>query len=271
VADSIQFGINNEVISTDGQALNKELQKTHVTDISASRGIKVNLGGAYRVNIGGDGPVERLSGGMNPDTVILDPFAGRSATVAGLETSKAAAEKLATMRPDLANSTVEPRPGATMAAQPSEAEIEAQRTLARVAAEKEAVAHRILNSHPVEEIEAVHTKVAQNLPLGLVTSILDGVRTGRVPSEAQIKRAADALGTDVNGAWDALSTLNLGIQQQVAMYARLNGVDADRFAQFVSKQDGVRLVSAMARHVHGRDINSAYGEMLAQFKARGGR
>jgi hypothetical protein len=267
VSNAIQFGINGEVHSLDGQVLNKHINTANATERAASRGIQVTDTTAQRVTIGG--ARELLDDGQS-HAVILDPFAGTKAVVNGVETSKAAAAYLAKARPDLVNSEAPRAQGLDVASQPTAAEVEATKAALKAEADAAKAHHaelnRIDNPLGAQVMDAVR-KVDQ----GLLTRTLIAVQRGEDVSK-HLKTAADQMGISPDLALGYLTIASTELDKQVQRFAQSQGVsDYPAFQVFAAKQPDGRSISAMATHAKVRDAAGVWGDMVKAYKLHGGR
>jgi hypothetical protein len=250
VTTSIQFGVNNEVISDD-IASHVIPANTLPDSQRGNHHIQVRTGGLTTYNTGSDSAATHRD---NTTKVQLRTPDGK-VHVAGFNTSPEAEANLRVMAPELFEAP-EVKQAAANAATADAAAEEGDRVQ--------------LNTHPDQFVEESHTQFTNAVPTGLQIELLVQMNRDGKPSQGTLNRVADSLGVSVDEAATRLNAMAGGVQAQVIVLAKARGVNPEQFSKWARDNRSGESLRAMQDHVQSRNLLSWDG-LINEFKARGQR
>jgi hypothetical protein len=251
VANSIQFGINGEVVSTDGQILNRALNPNNVVHDSQRHnvGITTNTSDFASFNTGAGA----ASQGSSTTRVQLHQPTGL-VKVAGFDVRPEVAETLAQAAPELFEA---PEAKAAEAAKAADE------------ARSEEITREDLNRHGVEEIEGYHQHLVGEVSTQNLIGLMVAGHRGEAPSEVLLNRIADEMHEPLDSAISKINAVSAGVQTQFTILARSMGLNADAAADWIKSHRGDTAVAAAQAHFMRRDLR-AWEPLLRDYRAATG-
>jgi hypothetical protein len=247
---SVTFGTNGEIVSTDGQALNRGIQNSALSDSQkANVGIHINTSDFARFNTG-SGPASQGSSTSRVQLLQDDGLV----RVGGFEVRPEVAEKLAKVAPGL---FVDPAIKAVEAAKAADN------------AKDEEAQREDLNRHPDEQIEAAHQHFVGEVSTQNKVSLLVYAHRGESPPADLLNRIADEMHVPLHEAVDKINAISMATQAQFTVLARSMGLDADKAADWIRENRRDTAMAASQAHGLRRDL-LAWKPLLEQYKSATG-
>jgi hypothetical protein len=245
--NSIQFGVNNEIVNTD---LESHIRPSALSDAAKSRvGITVNQSGFASFNTGVDAPAQASSGTMR---VQLNQPANLVKAL-GTEMAPEVLENLQKMQPEL---FVEP------ATKQAEAAAKAEE------AKAEEVSKEELNRHP-GEIEGYHQHITGEVNPQNLIGLMVYAQKGEAPPASLLQNIARDMGEPLDSAIQKVNLVNQGVQAQFTVLAKSMGLDADKAADWLKDHRKDTSMAALQAHYMRRDL-MAWKPLLDDYRAATG-
>jgi hypothetical protein len=254
VASSIQFGVNNEVISNDGTMLNRGVQNPSAMSDSAKAGINIatRTGELHTFNShAGNAQVAPAV-----TTVQLQAPTGRIA-ILGTTVAPEVYEKMKETSPEL---FVEPEVKAAQKAEAADA--------AADAAAEEAKREEI-NRFVDDAAEGVAMHIANEVSLSDRTQLLWQLHSTGTVSGPTLQRVAEQLHLSVDAAVESINAVHTNHSMQVATLCGAKGVDAQAFGAWAKNNRSTEMFRAIQVQANERDFVRGWSGLVDEFKARG--
>jgi hypothetical protein len=239
---SIQFGVNNEVISDD--------IASHVRPSAMSDAAKANIGIQTRAGV--LTTYQQATGAQqgNGTTRVQLRTPDGQVQIGGLRTDAATAENLKVMAPEL-----------------FEAPEVKQAAAAKVAdaAREEEITREDLNRHP-GEIEGYHQHITGDVSPQSLISLMVYAQRGETPPASLISNIARDMGETVDNAVAKVNLVNQGVQAQFTVLARSMNLDADKAADWLRDHRKDSSMVALQAHYLRRDLQ-AWKPLLEDYQA----
>jgi hypothetical protein len=249
---SIQLGVNNEVVSGD---LNSQIYPNNVVPDSQRANIHIATSDGNLRTFNSHSGVTEVA--PKTTTVQLKAPTGR-VMVPGtnLDVTPDVLEKMRETSPELFLPEAE-----------------------KVAIAKEAVADAAAeestrqadNKFLDEYTEATHLHFNSEIPIDQKINALVSVYRDGTLSENQIQQLASGMHIGADefvGKWNDMA---MHLQAQVTVLADRNGVNLEQFSGWMRENRSNEAVKALTTHALNRDVVGAYGKHMADFLARGNK
>jgi hypothetical protein len=249
VTTSIQFGVNNEVISDD-IASHVIPANTLPDSQKPNIGIQVRTGGLTTYNTGSDAPAQASSGTMR---VQLQQPTNR---VAAFGT---------TVEPEVLENLRKMAPEAFEAPTAKQAEAKAEADTAKA----EEISREDLNRHPDDQIEAAHQHFVGETSTQNQIGLLVYAHRGEAPPADLINRIADEMHVPLHEAVDKINAISMATRAQFTVLARSMNLDADKAADWIKTNRRDSAMAVAQAHTLRRDL-MAWKPLLEDYRRASG-
>jgi hypothetical protein len=264
MSNSIQFGSNGEVISSDGTMLNSAIRPANALSDSAKANVNIQTRTSSLATYNtGAGPATQR---VNATQVQLRAPTGL-VKVGNFEVTPEAAATLAEAAPDLVTRvrgadgkdeylTVDPAVKAQEAAKATDA------------ARSEEISREDLNRHP-DEIEGYHQHITGEVSQQNLIGLMVYGQKGEAPPESLLQNIAREMGEPLDSAIQKINLVNQGVQAQFTVLARSMNLDADKAADWLKDHRKDTVMVAAQAHYMRRDM-MAWKPLLEDYRAATG-
>jgi hypothetical protein len=244
---SIQFGVNNEVISDD-IASHVNPANTLPDSQRGNHHIQINTSGFARY--------------QQHDGVATQ---GNATTKVQLQQPTTRVAALGTMvEPEVLENLKKMAPEAFEAPATKQAEAKAEADTAKA----EEISREELNRHP-GEIEGYHQHITGDVSQQSLISLMVYAQRGEAPPASLISNIARDMGETVDNAAAKINLVNQGVQAQFTILARSMKLDADKAADWLRDHRKDTSMAALQAHYLRRDLQ-AWKPLLEEYRAATG-